>query len=189
MEFRRIHVPGALFAISLAICYGACGNPNGLPPAYSENTDTTVSLFALDGTPLSVPSGFRVQDRAAVRTDLTASFDFAFNITTTGDAVLLPTGALGLGVASGIAPQTTTFDSVLSAPQTGYVDTSAVKIDSGSVAVVRSRPIQCGYGLIVYYYGKLQVIQIDTVARRVDLRVLVDQNCGYRGLEPGIPSK
>jgi hypothetical protein len=55
--------------------------------------------------------------------------------------------------------------------------------------VLRSRPSQCIYGAIVYYYAKVQVLHIDTVARRIDLRVLADQNCGYRGLEPGIPSQ
>jgi hypothetical protein len=32
-------------------------------------------------------------------------------------------------------------------------------------------------------------LAIDTVARRIDLRVLVDQNCGYRDLEPGLPRR
>jgi hypothetical protein len=41
----------------------------------------------------------------------------------------------------------------------------------------------------VFLYGKFEVLAIDTTARRVDLRVLVDQNCGYRGLEPGFPSR
>ena len=36
-------------------------------------------------------------------------------------------------------------------------------------------------------YGKLEVLQIDTVAHTITFQHLVDQNCGYRGLEPGIP--
>ena len=58
-----------------------------------------------------------------------------------------------------------------------------------TVAVVRSRPTStCVIGT-VYYYAKLQVVRIDTIARRIDYNILVDLNCGYRGLEPGIPKR
>jgi len=103
--------------------------------------------------------------------------------------VLLPTGALGLGRASGIQVQSASFDSVKTAPTGAYTDTLPVPVDSGTVAVVHSRASQCVFGAIVFYYGKVQVLAIDTVARRIDLRVLVDQNCGYRDLEPGIPRR
>jgi hypothetical protein len=189
MRFRCFHSLSVLLVTSLALGLAACGTTSGLPAAYLENAEDTISLFALDGTPLSAPSGFSIVINQALRTDRTSSFDFAFNITPSGDAVLLPTGALGLGQASGIAVQSIPFESVTTAPQSGYTDTMAVHMDSGSVAVIRSRPSQCIYGAIVYYYGKVQVLQIDTVARRIDLRVLVDQNCGYRDLGPGIPSK
>jgi hypothetical protein len=189
MRLHRFSRPSALLVTSIAIASAACGNSSGLPKAYGENTEDTVSLFALDGTPLSAPSGYSIVNDQPLRTDRSASFDFAFNITAGGEAVLLPTGALGLGRASGIALQSIPFESITTAPQSGYIDTAAVRVDSGTVAVVRSRPSQCVYGAIVYYYGKVQVLQIDTVARRIDLRVLVDQNCGYRDLEPGVPSK
>lgn len=189
MRFRRFRLPGALAAAALAIVIAACGNTSGLPAAYLDNTEDTVSLFALDGTPLSAPSGFNVINNEVLRTDLSSSFDIAFNITPNGQAVLLPTGPLGLGRASGVAVVSTPFDSITLAPPSGYTDTAAVAVDSGSVAVLRSRPTSCIYGVVVYYYGKVEVLQIDTVARRIDLRVLVDQNCGYRGLEPGIPSR
>lgn len=189
MGIRCLRVASALLVTSLATVFAACGSSSGLPAATFENTEDTVALYALDGTALSLPSGFSVANDERLRTDRSSNFDFAFNITPAGEAVLLPTGALGLGIASGIAIQTVPFDSVMAAPTSGYVDTSAVRVDSGSVAVVRSRPTQCGFGLVVSYYGKLQVIRIDPVERRIDFRILVDQNCGYRGLAPGIPSR
>jgi len=30
---------------------------------------------------------------------------------------------------------------------------------------------------------------VDTTARRLDFEILVDQNCGYRGLELGLPQQ
>ena len=181
----------ALFVAAL-VAVAACGdNSLGLPTARYNNVVDSVSLWALDGTPINTPSAYNILGipPAAVRTDLTTAFDFAFNITPAGQAVLLPTGALGLGKASGIVVSSTPFDSITLAPSTGYQDSTAVAVDSGTVAVVRSRPTStCVIGT-VYYYAKLQVVRIDTIARRIDYNILVDLNCGYRGLEPGIPKR
>ena len=183
-------VRGPSLAALAAVCVvAACDNSNGLPTASNANAVDTVSLYALDGTPLPSPSGYNVASNSVVRTDRFTTFDFAFNITPAGQAVLLPTGAMGLGQSSGIQVQSIAFDAVTEAPGGAYVDTTAVAIDSGTVAVVHSRAVQCSYGAIVFYYGKIEVLAVDTVARRIDLQVLVDQNCGYRGLEPGIPRR
>ena len=184
--FRR-----SLFSLvpALAVVAAACDETSGLPAAGIANIVDTVSLYALDGTPLAAPSGYNIQGKIALRTDLTTSFDFAFNLTPAGQAVLLPTGALGLGRGPGIQVQSASFDSVKTAPTGAYTDTLPVAVDSGTVAVVHSRASQCVFGAVVFYYGKVQVLAIDTVARRIDLRVLVDQNCGYRDLEPGIPRR
>jgi hypothetical protein len=42
---------------------------------------------------------------------------------------------------------------------------------------------------IGYLYAKLQVLAIDTLARRIDLKILANQNCGYRSLTPGNPKQ
>ena len=179
----------ALFVAAL-VAAAACGdNSLGLPRARFNNVVDTISLWALDGTPINTPSAYSISSREVVRTDQTTGFDFAFNITAAGQAVLLPTGALGLGKASGIVLQSVPFDSIIEAPSTGYQDSTAVAVDSGTVAVVRSRPTTtCVIGT-VYYYAKLQVVRIDTIARRIDYNILVDLNCGYRGLQPGIPKR
>ena len=36
---------------------------------------------------------------------------------------------------------------------------------------------------------KLEVLAVDSTARRVDFKILVDENCDYRGLAPGIPQQ
>jgi hypothetical protein len=179
----------ALAALVAALTVTACGTTSGLPTASIPNVVDTVSLYALDGTPLPAPSGYDVQYKVVVRTDRFASFDFAFNITAAGQPVLLPTGALGLGRSSGIQVQSVGFDAVTLAPTSAYVDTTAVPVDSGTVAVVHSRSTGCAFGAVVFYYAKIEVLAIDTVARRIDLQVLVDQNCGYRGLELGVPRR
>jgi hypothetical protein len=175
--------------LGAALLLAACDNTTGLPVANIANVVDTISLYALDGTSLPLPSGYVITSKTVVRTDQRSDFDFAFNITPAGQAVLLPTGAVGLGVSSGIDTLNVPFDAVKTAPTTKYIDSLPVAVDSGAVLVAHSRPVTCSFGAIVFYYGKIEILAVDTIARRIDLRVLVDQNCGYRDLEPGIPRR
>ncbi len=179
----------ALGALSALTALAACGTTTGLPPAHIVNVVDTVSLYALDGTPLTAPSAYDVELLRTVRTDVTTAYDFIFNIDTAGRALLLPTGAAGLGKQSGLRVESVSFDAVTDAPTSGYVDSTAVAVDSGTVAVVRSRPIQCSFGVVVFLYAKIEVLKIDRVARRLDFRILADLNCGYRQLQPGLPTR
>jgi hypothetical protein len=173
----------------LVLFVAACGEPFGLPVTRIENVIDTVSLFALDGTPVATPSAYQIETSTPVRTDRSGGFDFAFNITATGTPVLLPTGALGLTGASGLQRSQTAFDSVTIAPGGGWVLDSAVAADSGAVVLARSRLTVCTFGASVFYYAKLNVLRVDTAARRIDFEILVDPSCGYRGLEPGVPRR
>ncbi len=182
---RALRLSTLLLAAAL-IAFAACSdNSLGLPTATLNNVVDSVSLWAVDGTPITTPSGYNMAARQAVRTDQPTGFDFVFN---SGQAELLPTGALGLGKASGILVQSKAFDAITEAPSSGYQDSLAVAVDSGTVVVLRSRPVSCVIG-VVFYYAKLQVLRVDALARRVDYNILVDLNCGYRGLEPGIPKR
>ncbi len=152
-------------------------------------------MYALSGTPIATASAYDISFRQSVRTDrANVGFDFAFDIDTAGRPVLLPTGALRIGRASGIQLTSTPFDSIRFAPSSRYQLDSAVVVDSNSVAILHSRPSPlCAsrLGISVVLYAKLHVLAIDTSSgpngRRIDFRILTDINCGYRGLEPGLP--
>lgn len=176
-------------AVLLLVAAAACSSSTGLPAATQANTVDTVSLYALNGDtlPLDRPSGFDLFSNLVVRTDRTSGFDFAFNLTADGKAELLPTYVLGLPRGSGFIRSNTQFPLITSAPLGGYQDSLPTVLDSGGVAIMRSRPVLCITGSVLYYYGKLHVLAVDTTARRVDLEVLVDRNCGYHSLLPGIP--
>ena len=191
MRARRFYLVVPVVAAALA-AQAACGTSTGLPIATVENIVDTVVLFALDGTPVYTPSAYDLSDRSTVRTDrATVGFDFAFNLTPAGQGELLSTGAMLLGKSSGFISKGEPFDAIAVAPGTGYQDSVPVPVDSGNVFIVRSRPsANCaGYGLSLPVYAKLEVLAIDTTARTVQFRILVDQNCGYHGLQPGLPSK
>jgi hypothetical protein len=181
-------------AVAAALVVAACGpDVTGLLPASIPNRTDTVSVYALTGTPVSTPSAYWIITRQVVRTDQNSSFDVAFDIDSSGHALIKPTGAMKLGRQSGVQATTTLFDSVKTAPSSGYQIDSAVVLSVNSVAILHSRAVQCSSDLspVHNYFAKLHVLAIDTTSgpngRRIDLEILTDINCGYRGLESGLP--
>jgi hypothetical protein len=183
----------SLLFVAFALA-AACGDPVGLPPPAVPNRTDTVTLYALSGTPIDHASGYIISFRQAVRTDQTTQgFDFLFDIDTLGRALLVPTGAVKLARGSGIQRTLHAFDSVTVAPGGGYQLDSAVVLDSNTVAILHSRPLTCSFGITSIYYAKLHVLEIDTTTtpdgRRITFEILNNVNCGYRGLEPGLPKR
>jgi hypothetical protein len=173
----------------LALLAAACGDTTGLPAPFFTNAVGTVSLFALRGTDITLPSAYTLDGAQPVRTDQTTALDFAFDFDSLGAPALFPTGAINLGQLSGLQRSTTRFDAITLAPTGGYILDKPIALDTGTVLLVRSRPTTCSFGVTVSLYAKLRVLGVDSTARRVDFEILVDQNCGYRGLEPGLPKQ
>lgn len=188
---RRISFWHLAFALSTtAVVVAGCGDPFG-QTATLENSVDTVTLYALRDTPIRLPSAYNMLQPVgsqAVRTDTTSQFDFAFDIDSTGKALIYPSGALGLSREPGLQLMDRTFDNVRRAPEEGYKADSAITVAQGNVFVARSRvtSLLCVF-VAVPRYGKFHVLAIDTTNRSITLETLVDLNCGFRGLEPGIP--
>lgn len=176
--------------LALAAGVLSCNN-NILAPPTLTNVVDTVTLSALHGTPVQAPSAYSVVDRA-VRTDQSSQFEFIFDIDTVNNtprAVFVPLALLDvvttLTFKPGLLATSKTFDEVTVAVSNGYVTDDTVAATVGQVFYVRSRLV-CGS---VPQYAKLQVLDIDFAARTIRLLNLADNNCGYRGLEPGLPSE
>jgi len=189
----RSLTPRLLVAVTGFALLGAC-NSTILPPATTANVVDTVTLYALNGTPLGTPSAYAISGPLVVRTDLSASFDFAFNIDTLHRPVLVPTGVLALGVVQastqpGFVLSSSTFADLTQAPTGGYEIDSALVVAVGNVIIARSRGLTCSDGTTNTLYAKLHVLAISTTARTIQFEALADQNCGYVGLEPGLPQQ
>jgi len=184
---------GPLWLLCLALT-AACGDPFALPRSQLLNAVDTVNLYALNGgTPVRTPSayflGTETQAPQPVLIQNGSQFDFAVDLDSLNRVVILPTGALRLGLGSGVQTTTTPFDSIRIAPSAGFKRDSAVTIPVGGRAIVHSRDSQCSNLITVVYYAKLEILAVDTTSRKITFRILVDDNCGYRGLEPGLPSR
>ncbi len=180
----------ALLGATLA----ACGGDFTLPPAGFVNAQQQITVFALTGTPVSTPSAYSLLGLIEVRTDQTVNFDFAFDIgpadrfglgpATDTIAVLVPRFYFGFNPDGGFIRATQPFDSLRIAPRDGYDQEHAIRIDSGSVYFVTSQRQNCNVGIVFPRYAKLVVLQLSYVERKAVIRLVIDLNCGYRGLVP-----
>ena len=183
-KFRRLLPCLALAALV------ACGDDDSLADPTTSNTVDTVTVGSLTDTPITTASGFSVS-AGAVRTDLDAGFDFAYDIQgppESGLKVVLPRAALGItsgGTAEpGVMRREEAFDAIEAAPSNGYVTDEAVPVALGEVYIVRSRVV-CDIGVPVY--AKVEIIGFED--NSLVLKRLRNVNCGYRGLEPGLPER
>ncbi len=179
-----------LLILFAGVVIAACDDPLALLPAINENRVDTLSLFALQNTPVASPSAFDILSGDPVRTDQRRAFDFAFDMDAVGTPFAIPPGALGLPPEPGVLPSDSAFEAIRSAPLEGYITDQSVPLGLGSVFVVRSRLSFDGCGLTgsLPRYGKFRILALDQQARTVTLEVLVNRNCGYRSLEPGLPT-
>ncbi len=166
-----------------------CGDPFA-GTATQQNFVDTVTLYALRNTSIRLPSAYSLLDLLPVRTDTTSEFDFAVDIDDAGSALIYPAGALGLSPEPGVQIMDRAFDDVKSAPLDGYVTEDSITVQEDQVFVVRSRATVrfCVFFASLPRYGKFRVLEINETDRSIVLEALVDLNCGFRGLEPGIPS-
>jgi hypothetical protein len=182
-QFSRIFL---LFVLAAP----ACSDANDLPDATIGNVELTDTLWALEGTPVSTPSAYSLEGSRRIRTDLSVDFDFAYNVEGEGQHFFLPRAALGIDTANavkpGFIPRTESFEAITTPPSDGYITDDAVPIAPGQRFVVRSR-ITCNIG--VPKYAKLEILEFNTAERLVSFRVLVNDNCGFRSLEPGLPDR
>jgi len=186
-----MHPKYPLSLIAAAAILAACGSNTSLAPASSQNVVDTFTIGSLTSSPVSMPSAYSVADFNVVRTDVTSAFDFAYNVDSTGQHVFLTLAVMRLADSNGTGPglqyTSRTFDQVTQAPSNGWITNDTIKVDSGSVLLLRSRII-CG-GLGVPLYGKLEVIAIDDTPgnQTLTFKALSNENCGYKSLAPGFP--
>ena len=179
-----------LLAASAAAFTVACGDPFPLARATAENVVDTITLSALlADSVVQTPSAYSLYNSVPVWTYKSSSYDFAYDIDPILGPVLLPAQLTGIYYPSatnpGLQRSALPFDSIKIAPSNGYKVDQPFTVDSGDVFIARSL-IFCSNGVPVY--GKLQIVAVDSVAHTVKFYIMVDSNCGYRGLQPGLPS-
>ncbi len=189
---RSITLLFAFCVLLAAAALTGCGSPLSLLAAVVVNRQDTVKVWAASNTALNLPSGYTILARQRVRLDQVSSFDFIYDVDHAGRSLLLPLGAVvNTGSSTGIPgfqESTTPFDQITIAQQLNYITKDTVVTAVGKVYFVRAN-LDGSCSLGVPYYAKLEVLAIDDVERSMTFRIVTDINCGYRGLELGLPTK
>jgi hypothetical protein len=185
----------ALFAIALVAtaAMAACGSLTR-PKAQTENSTDTVTVYALNHTPVDAPSGIWFFGRQPVVITSSFTFDVAFDIDDHGQTTLYSVryvaGGLSPAHSVGIQRYTGSYESLEKAPTSGYVSDTLYTANIGDVfAIQTSDPTACGFSIYSnVIYAKLQLLGVDPNTRQLKTRFTVDPNCGFFSLIPsGIP--
>lgn len=174
----------------------ACNDPLGFAASISTLTDT-FKLFAMSGTPNSVPVALSTTDRIAVRMADNLSFDVAFDIDPSGNVQAFPirqvlpfrvlAGLLQATQRVGLQKSTTAFDNLTRAPSGGYNYDSATVVRVGETLIVEVQASQCTFSISPNLYTKIVIDSVSTASRSISMRTVHDPNCGFRSFKPGIP--
>lgn len=192
MNIRKSIAGVALAALAIT----ACDNTDPFA-AQLPTVEDSYTIFALSGTPPAYPSGLNTAARAATRVDGNANFDVAFDINADGNAVLYPVklvvSSIGGDRPVGLRKVDAPFDSVKSAPTGTYPQDSAVVAGKGQVVVVEANRGSsgdiCAFNISQNIYSKIVIDSVDVPGRTINIRTVMDPNCGFRHLGEGIPAK
>ena len=193
---HRLRRPLAVAALSVLAAVG-CRDPFEIEAQFSTIEDV-VTIYALSGTPLDLPAAVLVAPAAqAVRPGPDFVFDIAFDIDAAGAVRLLPVDVVARpGVVGGrtvgiLLVDDMSYEEILRAPDRGYTYREAVTVTVGDVGILQANghPSCLASFFSTSVFAKFRVEAVDPVARTMRLRVRVDPNCGFRGLEEGTPSR
>jgi hypothetical protein len=129
------------FCAATVVTLSACGDPLGIQATLPVFTEA-LGLFALSQAPPSYPTAVDTPFGRAVPVTVSASFDFAFDIDASGNILVHPARRV-LNSPAGVnrvalQKVTGTFESVESAPTSGFVKDSSIVVTIGEVVVVEA---------------------------------------------------
>jgi hypothetical protein len=189
-SFSRLKLALLAAAVVAATALG-CDDPFA-PRADTPVRTDTFTVFAMSGTPASVPSAFHVIFFTPVRVDATFGFHFAFDLDSAGRVKVIPVRLVG-GPATanrrvGLQKATVAFDEVTRAPLRGYVYDSVLTLQERETAIVEVLADLCTFStLSQLVYAKLEILAVDPLRRLIGFRIAYDPNCGFRSFLPGVP--
>jgi hypothetical protein len=176
----------------------ACGDPLEFKASF-DTVESTVTVHALNGVPISYTAAVLLAPTPiGVRPAGDYTFDMAVDFDAAGSALLYPldviaqpgvisiTRTVGLQKLSGV-----TYADLQRAPSSGYTYGEAVPIAVGDVFAVQSNghPFCASSFISPSIFAKLTVEALDPAARTATFKIRSDPNCGFRGLQTGLPTR
>ena len=194
MKFRLTAFIVAVAGIAVAT---SCGDPTAIKAQF-ETTADTLTVYALNGTPGSLPSAIRTRAQKGllvVQVGSSFNFDLAWDINEAGEAVAITprmvgnelTGARRVGLLLAAPP----FEGILKAPTSGYKYDSLLVVPLDKVLLVDALDPSCSAFSILgqNIRSKIQIDSVVPSRRTLYMHIVVNPNCGFRDLGPGVPKE
>lgn len=181
-------------AAGVVAAVAGCDDDLGLA-AFAVRDPVSMTVYAMNGTAQTLPSGIEIRGLNVVRIDPSWSFDLAFDLDASNAVVVHTVRAVSTELSAlprvGIQTDTTGFDRILRAPTSGFVYDSSLTMTAGRTLLVDKIDPTCNrFGGAFLGFNIRAKIAIDSVSisrRAIYLKVLSNPNCGFRSLQPGEP--
>lgn len=172
----------------------ACDDDLGLA-AFAVRDPVAITVYAMNGSPQTLPTGIEIKLLQAVRIDASWVFDLAFDLDASNNVIVHTPKSISTELVSlprvGLQTSTLTFAQLIDAPTSGFVYDSLLTVPIGQTIVVDKIDPTCnqfgGAFLGFNIRAKFVIDSVSTSRRAVYLTMLSNPNCGFRSLEPGEP--
>ncbi|MEK7402768.1 MAG: hypothetical protein AABZ80_10485 [Gemmatimonadota bacterium] len=180
-----------LVALAAIAAIGGCKDVTG-PKAQFNNLEAKPTLYAMNGTAVTLPVALVVRSVTPVRIDATFIFDIAVDLDASGvvqvhsvsrvASELVATRRVGMQIGS------ESFVSTLKAPTGGYAYDTVMALPIGKTLLIDVLEQNCTSSFLgANIRAKVGVDSVNTTTRAIYLHVLSNPNCGFRALNQGEP--
>ena len=189
--------------VALVAVLAACGDPTK-PTAFQANALSTYVITPFTNAPVTAATAISFLG-GPMHTSSAFTFDVAFDFDANGRTLVYPVRVVGGALANleraflgqaqlprvGLQIVPGSFDALTEAPTTGYDTLSIQTLVPGAVMAVNVLDASCAFSLGgTTIAAKMTVDSVNTAARKIYLRTVVDPNCGYVGVVPdSIPTR
>lgn len=179
-----------LVAIGAVAAIAGCDDSTAFRASFN-NQEITPTVYAMNGTAVSLPSAISVRAGAVVRVDPSWSFDIAFDLDTAGAVLVHSARAVATELSPvnrvGFQTSTDSFAQITRAPTSGYTYDTTFTLPIGRTLLIDVNDFRGCSGqsfLGINIRAKLVIDSVDLTKRAIYPKLLINRNCGFRSLVP-----
>ena len=174
--------------------FSGCGDPTAITAQFN-NLERRGIVYAMNGSPISLPAAVAIRSGTAVAVDAGFAFDIAFDLDAAGVVTVYTQARVASQLVAvhrvGLQVSDKPFAEVLKAPGTGFVYDSVTTLAPGKTLLVDVIEQSCGFGSFLgpNIFAKVAIDSIVPATRAIYVHVMANPNCGFRSLAPGKPTE
>lgn len=177
--------------VACSVLAVACGDLTRQKATYASAL-ASFQLYTLTQSPAAQPNALAFLG-GVTRASSSFTFDVAFDFDATGRILVYPVRLLGGAPAGplkrvGLQIVPGSFDALREAPETGYDTLNVKTINVGTTVAVELRDQTACFSYSVLtpqlLYAKFTIDSVTPATRKIYGKLVLDPNCGYRGLVP-----